>query len=132
MEKPKEEKTKLDGTEYPLGRESELRFEVDNEETVEIEIKEGLAEIFGTELLLERAYKFKSGAKAAIFTWHGCIVIISFLIYILMIQMFCRLFPLSDAQMVSWKYAEAIKIITFCHFEKETFHRERFGNFAVK
>ncbi|XP_071812163.1 polyribonucleotide 5'-hydroxyl-kinase Clp1-like [Apostichopus japonicus] len=75
MEKPKEGKTKLDGTEYPLGRESELRFEVDNEETVEIEIKEGLAEIFGTELLLERTYKFKSGAKAAIFTWHGCTVI---------------------------------------------------------
>lgn len=38
------------------------------------QITEGQAEIFGTELVRNKAYKFGGGSKIAIYTWHGCTV----------------------------------------------------------
>lgn len=32
----------------------------------------GKAEVFGTELAPEKPYTFFSGAKVAVYTWHGC------------------------------------------------------------
>ncbi|XP_038044313.1 polyribonucleotide 5'-hydroxyl-kinase Clp1-like [Patiria miniata] len=58
--------------EYKLEKDSELRFEVETDEIVELRLKEGLAEVFGTELLKSRVYKFTSLAKVAVYTWHGC------------------------------------------------------------
>ena len=40
---------------------------------------DGQAEIFGTELAKNREYQFAFGAKVAIFTWHGCTIIVSVL-----------------------------------------------------
>lgn len=36
------------------------------------QLKNGLAEIFGTELVKGKSYTFYFGAKIAVFTWHGC------------------------------------------------------------
>ncbi|XP_063715229.1 polyribonucleotide 5'-hydroxyl-kinase Clp1-like [Symsagittifera roscoffensis] len=57
---------------YVLGKESELRFEVETNETVLLHITNGKAEIFGAELLQTIEYKFEAGSKIAVFTWHGC------------------------------------------------------------
>lgn len=38
-----------------------------------IQLVEGTAEIFGTELAVERTYTF-TGANFAIFTWNGCML----------------------------------------------------------
>ncbi|XP_070566649.1 polyribonucleotide 5'-hydroxyl-kinase Clp1-like isoform X2 [Ptychodera flava] len=67
-------KSDENSTEYQLARDSELRFEVENNEEVEVQLKDGMAEIFGTELTKNNTYKFTSGAKIAIFTWHGCTI----------------------------------------------------------
>lgn len=37
-------------------------------------MKLGLAEVFGTELFKGKVYEFHTGAKVAIFTWHGCTI----------------------------------------------------------
>ncbi|XP_071966169.1 polyribonucleotide 5'-hydroxyl-kinase Clp1-like [Antedon mediterranea] len=58
--------------EFRLEKDNELRFEVEHE--VQMELKEGLAEVFGTELLRNHIYKFTAGAKVAVFTWHGCLI----------------------------------------------------------
>lgn len=42
-----------------------------------IELTDGLAEIFGTELVKGIKYTFVSGSKSAIFTYHGCTVSVS-------------------------------------------------------
>ncbi|KAL8730692.1 MAG: hypothetical protein Q9166_003884 [cf. Caloplaca sp. 2 TL-2023] len=52
---------------------TEWRFEVAFESTVEIKLLSGSAELFGTELAQKQTYAF-SGAKAAIYTWHGCTI----------------------------------------------------------
>jgi polyribonucleotide 5'-hydroxyl-kinase len=57
--------------EYKLDAESELRFEVEDE-TVMCELKSGLAEVFGTELMKGHKYSFRTGSKVAVFTYHGC------------------------------------------------------------
>ncbi|XP_077979250.1 polyribonucleotide 5'-hydroxyl-kinase Clp1-like isoform X2 [Glandiceps talaboti] len=67
-----EKKNDENSKDYNLARDCELRFEVENNEAVEVQLKEGMAEIFGTELTRNNTYKFTSGAKVAIFTWHGC------------------------------------------------------------
>ncbi|XP_062895713.1 polyribonucleotide 5'-hydroxyl-kinase Clp1 isoform X1 [Mobula hypostoma] len=59
---------------YELEKETELRFEVEPGETVELELVSGLAEVFGTELTRHRPYTFAGGSKSAVFTWHGCCV----------------------------------------------------------
>lgn len=37
-------------------------------------MKNGYAELFGTELVKGKPYEFHTGAKVAVFTWHGCTV----------------------------------------------------------
>ncbi|CCJ28863.1 unnamed protein product [Pneumocystis jirovecii] len=51
----------------------EFRFEVEFDSRVEIEVKSGTAEIFGTELAIGPIYTF-SGVKLALFSWRGCII----------------------------------------------------------
>ncbi|XP_077515565.1 protein CLP1 homolog isoform X2 [Amblyomma americanum] len=58
--------------EFRIDPESELRFEVEGKEKVTIELKSGLAEIFGVELVKNKKFTFGLGAKVAVFTWHGC------------------------------------------------------------
>lgn len=41
---------------------------------VYLQIKSGYAELFGTELVKGKPYEFHTGAKVAVFTWHGCTV----------------------------------------------------------
>ena len=65
-------------SEYKLEPENELRFEVESSssengscEPVEIELKSGFAEMFGTELMKGQRYTFGPGSKVAIFSWQG-------------------------------------------------------------
>lgn len=61
--------------EYNLEADSELRFELEAKgEKVFVELKSGFAELFGTELVKGKAYEFTTGAKVAIFTYHGCVL----------------------------------------------------------
>ncbi|XP_041366573.1 polyribonucleotide 5'-hydroxyl-kinase Clp1-like [Gigantopelta aegis] len=57
---------------YKLDPNSELRFEVESNATVLLELSEGMGEIFGSELAKNKTYTFPPGSKVAIFTWHGC------------------------------------------------------------
>lgn len=50
---------------------TEYRFEVSLSKTLTVKLQSGTAEFFGTELGPATTYSF-SGAKGAIFTWHGC------------------------------------------------------------
>ena len=43
-----------------------------------LQLSDGMAEIFGTEITKNKKYTFASGEKIAVFTWHGCILHISF------------------------------------------------------
>ncbi|KAL9644386.1 hypothetical protein ABK040_006954 [Willaertia magna] len=54
-----------------LEPEEEFRFEVDFNEYFTCKLTEGKAEYFGTELALNRVYKFVGGKCGAIFTYHG-------------------------------------------------------------
>ncbi|GLH13385.1 hypothetical protein R5R35_007426 [Gryllus longicercus] len=61
--------------EFKLEPDSELRFEVESKnEKVTLELKSGVAEVFGTELVKGKLYTFTTGAKIAVFTWRGCVV----------------------------------------------------------
>ncbi|KOX67341.1 Protein CLP1 like protein [Melipona quadrifasciata] len=61
--------------EFKLDPDCELRFEVESKnEKVMLELKSGLAEVFGTELVKGKKYEFIAGAKVAVFTWQGCTV----------------------------------------------------------
>lgn len=67
------ENKKVPINEYNLDADSELRFEIENKgEKVLLTLKNGLAEVFGTELVKGKQYEFTSGAKVAVFTWQGC------------------------------------------------------------
>lgn len=67
------EDRKLHAQEYNLDADSELRFEIETKgEKVLLMLKSGFAEVFGTELVKGKPYEFTSGAKVAVFTWHGC------------------------------------------------------------
>ncbi|XP_067834853.1 LOW QUALITY PROTEIN: polyribonucleotide 5'-hydroxyl-kinase Clp1-like [Heptranchias perlo] len=57
---------------FDLEKETELRFEVEAHETVQLELLSGMAEIFATELTRNKRFTFEAGAKVAVFTWHGC------------------------------------------------------------
>eukprot|EP01101_Sappina_pedata_P010479 TRINITY_DN6611_c0_g1_i1.p1 TRINITY_DN6611_c0_g1~~TRINITY_DN6611_c0_g1_i1.p1 ORF type:complete len:504 (-),score=112.96 TRINITY_DN6611_c0_g1_i1:366-1727(-) len=58
---------------FNIEPEHELRVEVDFNANMSLILKQGTAEIFGTELALDKPYKF-TGTKFAVFTWHGCIL----------------------------------------------------------
>ncbi|CAL1276648.1 unnamed protein product [Larinioides sclopetarius] len=58
--------------EFKLEEQTELRFEVEANCKVVLELKSGTAEIFGTELVKNKKFNFSSGEKVAVFTWHGC------------------------------------------------------------
>ncbi|XP_046736937.1 protein CLP1 homolog [Diprion similis] len=61
--------------EYKLEPDCELRFELEQKnEKVTLELKSGLAEVFGTELVKGKKYEFTAGAKLAVFTWQGCVL----------------------------------------------------------
>ncbi|XP_014210127.1 protein CLP1 homolog [Copidosoma floridanum] len=61
--------------EFKLDPDSELRFELETKNgKVTLELKSGLAEVFGTELVKGKKYEFTCGAKVAVFTWQGCMV----------------------------------------------------------
>ncbi|KAL7631662.1 UNVERIFIED_CONTAM: hypothetical protein RMT77_018031 [Armadillidium vulgare] len=60
--------------EYRLETNSELRFEVEGKDSVELILISGKAEIFGTELAPNKVYKFNPGAKVAVYTWFTCCV----------------------------------------------------------
>ncbi|XP_028824200.1 polyribonucleotide 5'-hydroxyl-kinase Clp1 isoform X1 [Denticeps clupeoides] len=62
------------GTRFDLEKETELRFEVEAGERVQLELLSGLAEVFGSELNRNKKYTFGPGSKIAVFTWHGCSV----------------------------------------------------------
>ena len=63
---------------FELGADEELRIEVEcpKDEVVTVELKTGVAEIFGTEMVANNKYMFKRGAKFAVFTFHGCQILI--------------------------------------------------------
>lgn len=65
------------GTRFDLERETELRFEVEAGERVQLELFSGMAEVFGSELNRNKKYTFGPGSKIAVFTWHGCTVALS-------------------------------------------------------
>ncbi|XP_030745886.1 protein CLP1 homolog [Sitophilus oryzae] len=61
--------------EYKLEPDNELRFEVEAKaEKVYLTLKNGLAEIFGTEIVKGKTYEFTAGAKVAVYTWQGCTI----------------------------------------------------------
>ncbi|EFX62983.1 hypothetical protein DAPPUDRAFT_119643 [Daphnia pulex] len=39
-----------------------------------IQLKSGLAEVFGTEIVKGKVYSFGGGSKIAVFTWQGCLL----------------------------------------------------------
>ncbi|KAG0252138.1 Cleavage polyadenylation factor subunit clp1 [Actinomortierella ambigua] len=57
--------------EWVIEAESELRLEIDFNTKVRVRLLSGTGEIFGAELGTGVDYEF-SGRKIAIFTWHGC------------------------------------------------------------
>ncbi|KAG8191312.1 hypothetical protein JTE90_006064 [Oedothorax gibbosus] len=67
-----ETKTESDAQEFKLDEQTELRFEVEANCKVTLELKSGTAEIFGTELVKNKKFAFSCGEKVAVFTWHGC------------------------------------------------------------
>ena len=64
---------------FRLDAEEELRVEVDcrKNDKVTVELKSGLAEIFGTEMVINTKYQFSTGSKFAVFTFQGCTVQVS-------------------------------------------------------
>ncbi|EFX89485.1 protein CLP1 homolog [Daphnia pulex] len=60
--------------EFKLEQDNELRFEVESKEKVTLELKSGLAEVFGTEIVKGKVYSFGGGSKIAVFTWQGCLL----------------------------------------------------------
>ncbi|KAF1347786.1 Pre-mRNA cleavage complex II protein Clp1-domain-containing protein [Delphinella strobiligena] len=57
-----------------LSPRSELRFEVGWGRQYSIRLLRGTAELFGTELAPSNTHAFGGGTKAAVFTWHGCVL----------------------------------------------------------
>jgi polyribonucleotide 5'-hydroxyl-kinase len=66
---------KMATQEFKLEPHFELRFEIEaRNEDVQLMLKSGSAEIFGTELLEGNIYNFTRGANIAVFTWYGCVL----------------------------------------------------------
>jgi len=61
---------------YKLEDGEELRIEVDcpKTEKISVELLNGQAEIFGTEMVAAHKYYFHCGAKISVYTYHGCTV----------------------------------------------------------
>ncbi|KAF8919363.1 hypothetical protein CPB85DRAFT_1373536 [Mucidula mucida] len=57
--------------------ETEYRFELDPNTSLAIKLVNGHAEIFGFELVEGQTYVFGLECKAAVFTWHGCSLLMS-------------------------------------------------------
>lgn len=75
-EEPSEEKGPA-AMKFELEKETELRFEVDSAQSVQLELLSGMAEIYGTELTRNKRFIFDAGCKVAVFTWHGCTVLLT-------------------------------------------------------
>ncbi|VDN08030.1 unnamed protein product [Thelazia callipaeda] len=60
--------------EFNLKEDNELRFEVANKGDVVLELIDGRAEVFGTELIQHKKYVFPPGSRVAVFTWKKAIV----------------------------------------------------------
>lgn len=58
--------------EYKLDPFCELRIEVDSGAELEVELLDGKAEVFGTELVKGKKYTFVPSSKLAVFSWQGC------------------------------------------------------------
>lgn len=69
-----------EGSIFQLEQDEELRIEVDcpKNEVVTVELRTGMAEIFGTEMVPNNQYRFHTGAKIAIFTFQGCTIVVMF------------------------------------------------------
>ena len=63
--------TGVSGTTWTLRAGEEFRFEVSHNEIATITLTSGSAEIFGAEMVANRAYCFTS-TQQAVFSWHGC------------------------------------------------------------
>lgn len=64
---------------HVLQAEEELRLEIPflgtkQETTCQIEVRKGSCELWGVELALQKKYILDGGFKAALFTWHGCVI----------------------------------------------------------
>jgi len=73
MESPDGSDSKQTIKEYVLKEDNELRFEVAGED-VSVELCEGRAEIFGTELKKNEKYLFRKGTRTAVFSWVGATI----------------------------------------------------------
>ncbi|KAL2915818.1 Cleavage polyadenylation factor subunit clp1 [Polyrhizophydium stewartii] len=75
--------TEAEPRDWHLEPGQEFRFEVDPgaKNKACLVLKNGRAEIFGSELAVGVEYRF-TGRKLAVFTWHGCVLQISFSFYI--------------------------------------------------
>ena len=56
----------------PLSQGQEFRFEVASGDSVSVQLMNGMAELFGAEMALQKPYVFTGPTHEAIFTWHGC------------------------------------------------------------
>ncbi|CAA84329.1 Protein clpf-1 [Caenorhabditis elegans] len=60
--------------EFVLKEDCELRFAAGDDSDVCLELVKGYAEIFGTELLLNKKYTFPAKSRVAAFTWKGATI----------------------------------------------------------
>lgn len=58
---------------FELEPRQELTFKV-GEEPIKLELRRGLAEIYGAEMLREKTYTFPRNSKSAVFTYHGATI----------------------------------------------------------
>ena len=63
---------------FQLEQDEELRIEADfpKTEEVTVELRAGTAEVFGTEMVQNKVYRFQQGAKFSVFTYDGCQVMV--------------------------------------------------------
>ncbi len=61
-----------------MEQDEELRMEVDcpKDKSMIVELKSGMAEIFGTEMVQNTSYVFPHGSKFSVFTYHGCQILV--------------------------------------------------------
>ena len=67
------------GERFELEKDEELRIEVElpsKEDNILVELVAGTAEIFGTEMVVGTRYRFSSGDKFSVYTYHGCCVVV--------------------------------------------------------
>jgi len=69
-------------TRHVLEAEEELRLEVPflgtkQETQCTLCLRKGSCEVWGVELAVNKPYRLEGGFKAALFTWHGCVVDVS-------------------------------------------------------